>query len=361
MSEELLKVVVTENGKKYEYLGPEEYIEERANNKEKESEVRAEKKDVYDWCVKQSFEDGAPYLGAVKKERKYGFYLPRYGKIYDRYFSNDMELNEDLSGKISGRFEPKKSEKKTSGNEFTSGKFYSVASSSRFAVASFTKLKNKKLDYIETIKINGKEEGIIESEFEHDTPVDGINESSRSPQLDFSFKTQNGTYFIEAKNHEILDSHKSIELSWNYKDTKAFEKLGLIGIPHERQYIDSKGDTHHYISLDNSNDGKKHFLQASDFGCKLKTSHFDFKQFLCHLMGIWSYAQNHPSEEIYFYYLVYKNELYVKNYDKKLYEDFEAEVKTIFEVFGERFPKIHFGLCYNEKYDTLKELKTENV
>lgn len=314
-------------------------------------------KDIFDWCVKQSFEKGAPYLGAVQKERKYGFYLSHGKRTYDRYFSKEMKLEDCLSERVRDRFEPKKTEKKTSGNEFSSGKFYSVASSSRFAVASFTKRKGGKLDYIESITIDGSNEDVVVPEFEHDTPVTGMKETSRCPQMDFLFKTKTGkTVFIEAKNHEIMDSHKSIELRASYKDTDAFKRLGLTGNPCERKYVDSEGKEHRYISLIHDNDDKKHFLHASDFGCKLKTFHFDFKQFLCHLMGIWSYAQNNPSEEIYFYYLIYRNRLYEETYGGNLYKKLEAEVKTIFEVFGKRFPKIHFGLCYSDKYNTLREM-----
>ena len=32
-----------------------------------------------------------------------------------------------------------------------------------------------------------------------------------------------------------------------------------------------------------------------------------------------------------------------------------------FDVFGKKFPKIHFGLCYHDKYDTLKELNLKEL
>lgn len=314
-------------------------------------------KDKFDWCVKTSFERKQPYMGALSyTPRQYGFILPRCNREYDRYFSEKMKLMYRLSDRVKLRFEPEKSGKATSGKEFSSGKFYSVASSSRFAVASFTKKKNEKLDYIESIIINGIEEKISMPEFEHDTPITGIEEGKHCPQMDFFFKTQNGTFFIEAKNHEILDNHKSIELSSSYLKTEAFEKLGLEGETCEREYTDSEGKVHRYISLKKYDADKKHLLLASDFKCELKTSHFDFKQFLCHLMGIWSYAQKNSGETIYFYYLIYKNKLYEEMFDEKLYDRLESEVKTVFDVFRKRFPNIHFGLCYNDQYDTMKEI-----
>ena len=311
----------------------------------------------FDWCVKQSFEEGAPYLGAIQNVRKYGFYLSHWKKVYDRYFSDNMKLEGYLSKSVKDRFE--KAGDETSGYEFSSGKFYSVASSSRFAVASFTKEKDGELDYIDSIKINGNEEKITAPYFEYDTRVTGIGKDKHCPQLDFFFKTNNGTFFIEVKNHEILDSHKSIELSPSYLKTDAFEHLGVKGQPCAREYTDSKGEVHPYISLVKHNNGKKHFLLASDFDCNLKTFHFDFKQFLCHLMGIWSYAEKNPTENVYFYYLIYRNKPYEKYFDINLYNELEAEVKNIFVVFQKRFPNIHFGLCYHNKYDTVKELIAE--
>ena len=322
-----------------------------------------DKADKFDWCVKQSFEEGAPYMGAIQKERTYGFYLSRYAKTYDRYFSKEMRLEDCLSDGLRKRFIPEQSGKSTSGNEFTSGKFYSVASSSRFAVASFTeKRENGELDYIESIKIKGKEETISISEFEHDTPITGIKEGRHCPQMDFFFKTENGTYFIEVKNHEILDIHKSIKLSPSYLGTDAFNELYLkkeIELD-KNNFVNRKGEktNNKYITVKGDTE-KNRFLLASDFGCELKTFHFDFKQFLCHLMGIWSYAQKHKDENIFFYYLIYRNKCYEKEFDGKLYQEFEAEVATIFDVFGKRFPNIHFGLCYHDKYDTMRDMKPE--
>lgn len=324
------------------------------------------KKDKFDWCVKQSFENGAPYLGAIQKERKYGFCLPRNVRIYDRYFSEDMKLEKYLSEDVQKGFIPQKSGKTTSGNEFSSGKFYSVASSSRFAAASFTeKGKDGKLDYIKKIEINGNEEIIESPKFEHDTPIAGIDKNSRSPQLDFYFKTKKGTYFIETKNHEILDSHKSIKLSPSYLNTNAFKELPFMKEKEfdEKIYVNIKGEEtkDKYITI-KGNTEKNSFLLASDFGCKLNTFHFDFKQFLCHLMGILSYVKNIVSEEIFFYYLVYRNTQYEEIFeDKNLYTELEKEVKIIFDVFGNKFQNIHFGLCYHDKYETIEVLKMKDL
>lgn len=352
MTEDIKRVIATDGTIKYEYIT---YTSSLPKDVQSE-ELRENHK--YDWCIKKAFEQ-LPYFGSFSfKNPKYGFYIPKYKTVYDRYFSKEMKLEDNLSERIRVQYEPKKSGKTTSGNEFSSGKFYSVASSSRLAVTSFTQQKDDKLDYVDEITINRKTEKILEIEFEHDTPVKGINSNSHCPQLDVYFKTKTRTYFIEVKNHEILDSYKQVELSPSYMNTESFAQYGLNRKSlFTRDYKDNKGKVHKYISLIEKETGKKDFLTASDFGCDLKTYHFDFKQFLCHLMGIWSYAEEHPEEEIYFYYLVYRNKLYEESFDKKLYKELEKEVNTIFKVFKKLFPQIHFGLCYNNKYDTLEELQ----
>ena len=352
MELKLHRVIKTEGNKNYEYIGLISELPEESNEKDLEMNHK------FDWCVKKSFEK-SPYFGNVSyKEPKYGFYISRWKTVYDRYFSKEMKLEDNLSERVRVQYEPKKSGKSTSGNEFSSGKFYSVASSSRLAVTSFTELKEGFLDYIDEIKINGNLEKILNIEFEHDTPVKGINPNSHCPQLDAYFKTKAGTYFVEVKNHEILDNYKSIELRPSYMSTEPFNRFCLQKDLTEKIKKDKDGnDTKDsFISL-KGNLEKNRFLLASEFGCDLKTYHFDFKQCLCHLMGIWSYAEEHPEEEIYFYYLVYRNKLYEESFDKKLYEELEKEINTVFELFKKLFPQIHFGLCYNDRYDTLEELR----
>lgn len=332
-------------------------------NAEKKS---LESKDKYDYYIKQSFETKhRPFIGKVSLNilKQYGFNLTRSKRFYDRYFSKEMKLEELLSDDIRECYEPKKIKKTTSGNEFRSGKFYSVASSSRLAVSSFTKLKNKQLDYIDSITIENQKCKINKIKFEYDAKIKGIDDKSHCPQLDVYFSTeQNKTVFVEVKNHEILDSHKTIKLRWSYFENTGFlSKFGLNTQNICKKKVTKKNDNgtkteEYYISINNK------FLTAKDFDCNWKGrhSHFDFKQFLCHLMGILSYAEDHQNEEIYFYYLVYRNELYEQETKSKLYEELETEVKAVFKVFGKKFTKIHFGLCYNNKYDTLKELHLED-
>ena len=356
MLEDLCRAILTKDNKKYEFVTFDAELPGEAQYQKLENNHK------FDFCVKQSFKS-SPYMGAVSvKNPEYGFYLSREDRIYDRYFSKKMKLEELLSDDIRECYEPKKTKKTTSGNEFSSGKFYSVASSSRLAVSAFTKHTNNKLDYIDSIKIENQKCKITKIKFECDSKVKGIDDRSHCPQLDVYFTTeQNKTVFVEVKNHEILDSHKTIKLRWSYFENTCF--LREFGLDtqniHQKTVITKKENgtekEERYVSINDK------FLTAKAFNCNWKGrhSHFDFKQFLCHLMGILSYAEDHKNEEIYFYYVIYRNELYEQETKSKLYEELEAEVKEVFKVFGKKFPKIHFGLCYNYKYDTLEELQSK--
>lgn len=334
-------ILIRSDGQKEEHIGI-----NLPKNGEKEC---ISKKHIFDWCIKQNFVEGNPFItGRILNDGKncFGFYISKYNTVYDRYFSDEkIDFKSYLSNKIIERYESKN--KKTSGNEFSLGKFYSVASSSRFVVSSFTENNaEKKLDYIRSIKINGKQELIKFIEFEHDTEVEA--NLFRIPELDVYFETEgNNVYFIEAKCHEIFDSHKFIKISKSYLNTESFKELGLNSeiICHAKEKSE-----------------KEMCFTFEDFDCKgIMTFHFDTKQFLCHLMGILTYARkkDNKNKKIHFYYLFYKNNFYVENYDDKIYKELEKEVKIIFTVFRERFPNIDFGFCYNDKYDMLKELKSE--
>lgn len=113
------------------------------NNKNKITEIltdqkpdsnysKATEKEKFDFYLKQGFIKGNEYLLSVKinsSNENFGFYISRY---YDRYFSDKIGIKNCLS------FEIQKSYDNDKGNEFKNGKFYSVGSSSRFAVSCFS-------------------------------------------------------------------------------------------------------------------------------------------------------------------------------------------------------------------------------
>lgn len=165
----------------------------------------------------------------------------------------------------------------------------------------------------------------------------------------------NDIYFIEVKCHEICDEgqHKNILLKYKYSNAENLQKIGCT-FDTSRIIKQSKKETLNYIGRNNQ------FLCAKDFGCDLKTTHFDFKQFLCHLMGILDYKK-HNNKKLHFYYLFYKNNEYIQFENNNIYKKLEAELKTVFKVFGNLFPDIEFGYCYNDQFDTITNLEKEKT
>lgn len=94
MTEDIKRVIVTDGTIKYEYIT---YTSSLPKNVQSE-ELRKNHK--YDWCIKKAFEQ-LPYFGSFSfKNPKYGFYIPKYKTFYDRYFSKEMKLEDNLSERI---------------------------------------------------------------------------------------------------------------------------------------------------------------------------------------------------------------------------------------------------------------------
>ena len=123
------------------------------NNKNKITEIltdqkpdsnysKATEKEKFDFYLKQGFIKGNAYLPSVKinsSNENFGFYISKYKRYYDRYFSDKIGIKNCLS------FEIQKSYDNGKGNEFKNGKFYSVGSSSRFAVSCFSENLNGRI------------------------------------------------------------------------------------------------------------------------------------------------------------------------------------------------------------------------
>lgn len=345
------KIITSENKKTWDRIIS---LDEGQSFPTYSNKKNATEKEKFDYCIKEEFLNGKTYLPGIKLANRdlsnFGFYLSRYKRDYDRYFSNRLEIESTLSSEIKKKYDEGK------GNEFESGKFYSVASSSRFAVSSFSEKSNIGIiELLKKIKINGKVEN-VEIILEEGLNIEGVSNNSTPPQMDVVIKTETGdTYFIEVKCHEIFDTskNKNIKLKWKYFKTAHFMKFPLK-FDKLSKMIEKNSE---YISLD-----KKH-LNAESFKCNISTTHFDFKQFLCHLMGILSYKAKNNNEKLHFYYLFYKNEEYLNltNGSKNIYSELEAEMSEIFGRFGKLFNEIDFGYCYSSKFDTLESLEKENT
>lgn len=291
------------------------------------------KKQSFDISIKDKFLQGEECLPGIKPSSKLEFGRLINGKVYDTYFSNEFgkTVISSLSNDI---YEAYKNGK---GNEFDNGKFFSVASSSRFAVASFSESRNGSLHYIQ--KFEG--ESIQNIQFEYPLKIDGI--TGTPPQMDVYIKTSKET-FVEVKCHEIFDesSHSIIKLSSQYKKNSLFKEI----LEHYKIEPDKRT-----YEIDNKGNSIKILLTRNHFNILSKTARFDLKQFLCHLMGIVSKTNQDENKQ--FIYLFYKNT--DVEFDH-VYEELEEEIALIMESFKWLFDKYHitFRVLYNTKFATFR-------
>lgn len=192
-------------------------------------------------------------------------------------------------------------------------RFYSVASSARFVVNAFRHLSQKEVLFEQGVKIKGL---------------------AREAQLDAFLVNEN--CFIEAKCHEIFDTHKTITLSEQYK-----ELLSSIRIDSTNLIWDK--------------------LTYSDIVKKRNssTTHFDIKQFMCHLLALVNYQSQecNNGKIVKFYYLFYKPETFDGKFQEfqRIYEELEEEIKDIKNQFNDILEKnrIIFKHCYHSSFSPM--------
>jgi len=208
-------------------------------------------------------------------------------------------------------------------------KMASVASSSRFCYLALR---------------NGAE-GIGGSgtvKFEYECRINGV--TGTAPQLDAYVPNEN--IYVEAKCHEIFDSHK-IEMKEKYWDSIYGEKNDF-GF----EVIENNWDETFKIPL-------------SVFGINKSNSMFDIKQFLCHLLGISSQKKENDSATL--VYLFFKpktkNDIDQKEIDK-VFDDLQEEIITVFNSIPiQNFIKNNtIKLRAIAEYsDVMESLNNENV
>ena len=340
----IYSITIIEKGEKWNRL-----VSDLSNYDSQKPDLiaKAKPKERFDYFIKQSFINGAPYLPGLYlngfNSDDFGLWINRFNRYYDRYLSLSLGIENKLSKEeIYTRYD------KGMGNEFKNGKYYSVASSSRFATASFSENKDGIVSLVKEISIGGQKKKCTVS-LEKDLHVKstgGLEISS--PQMDVFVETDEDVYFIEVKCHEIFDNHKEIKLRWEYMEARVLQDL-----------LSLAQDTSKFTRIPEIENGKEkgyigvdgHYLTSKDFGCELETHHFDFKQFLCHLMGICDYLSS-TEKKVHFYYLFYKNKQYIEESDK-IYTELEKELKTIFSHFRDKYPDIDFGAMYNDQFTTM--------
>lgn len=183
----------------------------------------------------------------------------------------------------------------------TPPKMASVASSSRFC---YIALRNGTDALVKNKFISGNN-----VEFEKECRIFG---TGTAPQLDAFISDEECNIYIEAKCHEIFDTHKVILKNkyWEYFEKDAILCELLKGI--------EKGDETFTLSL-------------SLFGLKDASSRFDIKQLVCHLLGIKEQNKGKKAKLVYMFFepVAESDEDLVSV--SNVFNELETEIKLIFE------------------------------
>ena len=183
----------------------------------------------------------------------------------------------------------------------TPPKMASVASSSRFC---YLALRNGTDALVEDRFISGND-----IEFEKECRIFG---TGTAPQLDAFVPDSECNIYIEAKCHEIFDSHKVVLKNkyWDYLKNDAVLCNALNGLEK----------------------GKDDFsLPLSLFGLEGSSSHFDIKQLICHLLGIKEQNQGKKAKLIYMFFEPITDSSEDTALIHKTFEELESEIKLIFK------------------------------
>ena len=184
----------------------------------------------------------------------------------------------------------------------TPPKMASVASSSRFC---YLALRNGT-----DVLVNNKYISGDNIEFEKECRI--FNDISTAPQLDGFTAQDDCNIYIEAKCHEIFDSHKVVLKNkyWDY-----FKKDDVL-----------------YTLLDNAEiDDETFSLPLSLFGIEKKSSHFDIKQLICHLLGIKEQKGNKKAKLVYLFFEPVSDNDEERLFVNDIFDELAIEIKLIFE------------------------------
>lgn len=238
-----------------------------------------------------------------------------YPQHYDRYKGNTNATQN--KGGVGGELIEKPGR-----YGLTPPKMASVASSSRFCYLALRNGSNA-LEYNKYISGN---DVVFENECRIFTDI------STAPQLDGFIEQDGYNIYIEAKCHEIFDNHKVV-LKNKYWD-----------------YFKSDDILRPFLNNAETND-ETFALPLSLFGIEKKSSRFDIKQLICHLLGIKEQKENKKAKLIYLFYepVADNDEDYILI--NKVFDELSTEIKLIFE--SDIIKK--FCTAYNVELIAIKE------
>ncbi len=178
-------------------------------------------------------------------------------------------------------------------------------------------------------------------EFEKECPIF----ANAVPHLDAYISQEYCNVFIEAKCHEFFNPVK-IKMENSYLNY--FEKNGFF-----------------LEILSNKIDGKKQFTAPlSLFGIDKESSHFDVKQFICHLLGIAENIGEKPAKLVYLFFIPDVEDEQTKKEIKEFFDQLQGEIKAIFtsEPIVKFCKEKNISLsAIAEKSKTMETLTTENT
>lgn len=234
----------------------------------------------------------------------FGYVVSESGKEpYTNYYDNETfqlfidEMESSYANIYNSYKEGKGSELYEKNGRYgkTPPKMASVASSSRFCYLALRDGADG---------IGGT--GIVK--FEHECKINGV--SGTAPQLDAYIANEN--IYVEAKCHEIFDSHKIVmkEKYWNYI------------------YGENKG-----FGLENieKNEDDTFEIPLSAFGIEKSNTMFDIKQFLCHLLGISSQKNTTDSATLVYLFFKPKTKDETERMEiEEVFDELQVEINKIF-------------------------------
>lgn len=250
-----------------------------------------------------------------------------YPEHYKKYYG-DENANENKGGK-GGELIPKRGRW-----GMMPPKMASVASSSRFCYLALRDGTNALFSDWEVTKDN--------VEFEKECRI--FADGPTAPQLDAYIENPSCDCYIEAKCHEIFDSHK-IEFKNKYWD------------------IFQKNESLHII-LENVTQHEETFeISRSVLGLSDEHLRFDVKQFICHLLGIACQSKGKPAKLIYLFFKPENDDEKTKARIDDVFDELKNEIDSLFtsEVIKEFCTVNQIGLeVIVQECDSMKKLDIYN-
>lgn len=189
-------------------------------------------------------------------------------------------------------------------------KMASVASSSRFC---YLALKDGTDALIDSRDITSDE-----VEFEKECRI--FENSSTAPQLDAYIADEKCDVYVEAKCHEIFDSHK-VKMRIAYLEY--FEGNEIFSDVLSNKVVD----------------GDYFYIPLKLFGINDESTKFDTKQLICHLLGIAEQNKGKPAKLVYMFFKPVVDDKDVAGNIEKVFDKLKKEIKAIFDC------KLINGFC----------------